>query len=533
VEQYAARFIELSRFAPYLVPKEELKARKFERGLQPRIMNQVAGFEIGNLTDLVNKAVVIEGPQGGRYGGPSHDHNKKRFNPTTGRSTAPQQPHHQGGGGQCPTCQTCGKMYYGRCRLEQPGCYWCGGPGHLAKDCRAPANNPTNQNHPGEQQNTGPACVYSLTPGDAAESNEVVTGTLLISTGQATVIFDSGATHSFVSYSFSRDCNLMSEWLDVDLAVATPVGKTVVCTSVVRNCPIFVQGHVMPTNLVIFEMSGFDVILGMDWLSMYHACVDCFCKEVVFRPLGAAEFKIQGNRGFNSPKLVSAMQATRLLKQRCLGFLACATKEAPEAKLEEIPIVRDFVDVFPEELPGLPPGREIEFTIDLLPGTGPMSKAPYRMVPLELRELKEQLQELLDRGFIRPSVSPWGAPVLFVKKKDGSMRLCIDYRELNKVTVKNKYPLPRIDDLFYQLHDSQVFSKIELRSEYHQLKIKEKDIQKTAFRTHYGNYEFLVMPFGLTNAPAAFMDMMNRTFRELVDRCVVVFIDDILIYSKS
>jgi hypothetical protein len=131
------------------------------------------------------------------------------------------------------------------------------------------------------------------------------------------------------------------------------------------------------------------------------------------------------------------------------------------------------------------------------------------MAPLKLKELKEQLQELLDRGFIRPSVSPWGAPVLFVKKKDGSMRLCIDYRELNKVTIKNRYPLPRIDDLFDQLHGSQVFSKIDLRSGYHQLKIKEEDIQKTAFRTRYGHYEFLVMSFGLTNTPAAFMDMMN------------------------
>jgi hypothetical protein len=280
-------------------------------------------------------------------------------------------------------------------------------------------------------------------------------------------------------------------------------------------------------------MSGFDVILGMDWLSMYHACVDCFRKEVVFRPPGTAEFKVCGNQSTNLLKLVSAMQATRLLKQGCTGFLACVTLEALEAKISELPIVRDFVDVFPEELPGLPPDREIEFTIDLVPGTGPISKAPYRMAPLELRELKEQLQELLDRGFIRPSVSPWGAPVLFVKKKDGSMRLCIDYRELNKATVKNKYPLPRIDDLFDQLQGSQMFSKIDLRSGYHQLKVKEEDIQKTAFRTRYGHYEFLVMPFGLTNAPAAFMDMMNRIFRELVDRCVVVFIDDILIYSKS
>jgi len=201
------------------------------------------------------------------------------------------------------------------------------------------------------------------------------------------------------------------------------------------------------------------------------------------------------------------------------------TKEAAEAKIEEIPIVQNFLDMFPEELPGLPHDREIEFTIDLLLGTRPISKAPYRMAPLELRELK-QLQELLDRGFICLSVSLWGAPVLFVKKNDGSMRLCINYRELNKVTIKNKYPLPRVKDLFDQLHGSQVFSKIDLRFDYHQLKIKEEE-------TRYEHYEFLVMPFGLTNASAAFMDMMNRTFREFVDRCVVVFIDDILIYSKS
>nr|CAD1827491.1 unnamed protein product [Ananas comosus var. bracteatus] len=155
------------------------------------------------------------------------------------------------------------------------------------------------------------------------------------------------------------------------------------------------------------------------------------------------------------------------------------------------------------------------------------------MAPAELRELKAQLQDLMDKGYVRPGVSPWGAPVLFVKKNNGSLRLCVDYRELNKVTIKNKYPLPRIDDPFDQLQGSCVFSKINLQLDYHQLKVRAKDVPKTAFRTRYGHYEFTVMPFGLTNAPAAFMDLMNRVFKLFLDSFVVVFIDDILIYSQS
>ena len=154
----------------------------------------------------------------------------------------------------------------------------------------------------------------------------------------------------------------------------------------------------------------------------------------------------------------------------------------------------------------------MDLSIETVPGTAPMSRAPYRMAPIELKELKVQLQELLDKGFIRPSVLPWGAPVLFVKKNDGILRMCIDYRQINKVMVKNKYPLPRIEDLFYQLKGAGVFSKIDLRSGYYQLRVKEVDFPKTAFRTLYGHYEFLVMPFGLIDAPAAFMDLMNRVF---------------------
>ncbi|OAY70091.1 Transposon Tf2-9 polyprotein [Ananas comosus] len=201
----------------------------------------------------------------------------------------------------------------------------------------------------------------------------------------------------------------------------------------------------------------------------------------------------------------------QLISRGCVAYLATVVMRGVDdtPRIEDIPVVREFGDVFPAELPGMPPDREIEFVVDLVPGTAPISKAPYRMAPAELKELKAQLQDLLDKGFVQPSVSPWGAPVLFVKKKDGSLRLCVDYRELNKVTIKNR---------------SCVFQDAEIRPE---------DVSKTAFRTRYGHYEFTVMPFGLTNAPAAFMDLMNRVFKPYLDRFVVVFIDDILVYSRS
>jgi hypothetical protein len=181
----------------------------------------------------------------------------------------------------------------------------------------------------------------------------------------------------------------------------------------------------------------------------------------------------------------------------------------------------------------LPPEREVEFAIDLVPGTSPISIVSYRMSASELGELKQQLEELLEKQFIRPSVSPWGAPMLLVKKKDGSLRLCVDYRQLNKVTIKNQYPFSRIDDLMDQLVGAEVFNKIDLRLGYHQIRLKAEDISKNAFRTRYGHYEYSVMPFGVSNAPGVFMEYMNRIFHPFLDRLLVVFIDDILVYSKS
>jgi hypothetical protein len=201
--------------------------------------------------------------------------------------------------------------------------------------------------------------------------------------------------------------------------------------------------------------------------------------------------------------------------------------------LEDIRVVCEYPDVFPEELPGMSPDRDVEFVIDLLRGTASISKRPYRMSSTQLIELKKHIKELLEKGFIRPSSSPWGPPVIFVKKKDGTQRMCVDYRLLNEVTIKNKYPLPRIEDLFDQMRDAKVFSKIDLRSGYHQMKIRWSDIPKTAFTTRYGLYVYTVMSFGLTNAPAYFMYLMNKVFMEYLDKFVVVFIDNILIYSKT
>nr|GFC00339.1 putative reverse transcriptase domain-containing protein [Tanacetum cinerariifolium] len=202
-------------------------------------------------------------------------------------------------------------------------------------------------------------------------------------------------------------------------------------------------------------------------------------------------------------------------------------------QLKDVPVVQNYPEVFPKDLRGLPPARPVEFQTDLIPGATPVARAPYRLAPSEMKELSEQLQELSEKGFIKPSSSPWGALVLFVKKKDGSFRMCIDYRELNKLIVKNRYPLPQIDNLFNQLQGYSVYSKIDLRSSYHQLRVREQDVPKTKFKTRYGYYEFQVMPFGLTNAPAVFLDLRKRVCKPYLDKFVIVFIDDILIYSKN
>ncbi|GKC89601.1 putative reverse transcriptase domain-containing protein, partial [Tanacetum coccineum] len=254
----------------------------------------------------------------------------------------------------------------------------------------------------------------------------------------------------------------------------------------------------------------FDTGADMSFLTKYHGVI-IYDEKIVRVPFGREMLIFQGNgnnqREESRLNIISYTKALEYLSKGCDVFLVHITTKEDEDKsegkrLEDVPIVRDFLEVFPEDIPGIPPARQVEFQIDLVPGAAPVARAPYRLALSEMKKLAEQLQELSDKGFIRPSSLPWGAPILFVKKKDGSFHMCIDYRELNKLTVKNRYPLPRIDDLFDQLQGLSVYSKIDLRSGYHQLRVHKEDILKTMFRTRYGHYEFQVMPFGLTNSPA-------------------------------
>ncbi|KAI3706791.1 hypothetical protein L6452_24762 [Arctium lappa] len=232
------------------------------------------------------------------------------------------------------------------------------------------------------------------------------------------------------------------------------------------------------------DIGGFDVVIGMDWLVRHK--VDIFCsKKMIQVPLeGSNVVIIYGEKGKGRNLIISSLKARKFLSKGYPSYLAFVVDTKKEKKtVENVKVVRDFRDVFPEDLPGLPPERQVEFQINLTPGAAPIAQTPYRLAPTKMKEMMSQLQELLEKGFIRPSSSPWGAPMLFVKKKDGSMRMCIDYRELNKVMVKNKYPLPRIGDLFDQLQGAGCFSKIDLRCGYHQVRVKKEDIPKMAFRT--------------------------------------------------
>jgi hypothetical protein len=315
--------------------------------------------------------------------------------------------------------------------------------------------------------------VNFTTLAELPEGAPIMTGTFSINYKPIIILFDSGATHSFISEKCVAQVGLDSFQAKGSYMISTPGGK-IGSNQLIRSVPIQLGSKEIKTDLVLLPLEGMDIILGMDWMTKHKVLLDTSSRVIeIDSPHNGA--------------------TTLYLPQQeyCYSCVYTIT----DIKLEDIPIVCEYPNIFPDDLPGMPPDWDIEFIIELQPGIAPISKRPYRMPPNELANLKIQLQDLLDKGFIRPSASPWGCPALFVKKKDISLRLCVDYRPLNAVTIKNKYPLPRIDILFDQLAGAKVFSKIDLRSGYHQIKIKPSDVPKTAFSTRYGLYEYLVMSF--------------------------------------
>ncbi|XP_073133683.1 uncharacterized protein [Henckelia pumila] len=433
VVECTSKFNSLGTYAPTIMADDVLKMHHFKRGKQPF---------------------------------------KKPYQFTGTNKSAPSKPSNQ----EFKPCSTCGFKHFGECRRESGACFGCGKTGHRIADYpenkgkETEAKGSSTPNKPNE--NKPNARVFAITQEEVENANDVVAGTILINKTSTYVLFDCGAMHLFISKRFAKKLGLTPESLVELFRVATPTSNPIETYRVHRDCVINISEHVFQAELIQLNMVEFDAILGMDWLANNHALVDCRMKNVKLRAANLDEVIYHG-KVKEQKSLLSASQTWKAMKSGKEVYLAVVGKVNEEVtlSLEDIPVVQEFPDVFPEELPGVILDREVEFEINLVPGAAPISKAPYRMAPAELKELKEQLQELLDKKQIRPS--------------------------------------------------------------YHQLKVKTEDVPKTAFRTRYGHYEFMVMPFGLTNAPAAFMDLMNRVFKSFLDKFVVMFIDDILVYSPS
>ncbi|XP_019056849.1 PREDICTED: uncharacterized protein LOC104803430 [Tarenaya hassleriana] len=389
-------------------------------------------------------------------------------------------------------CAKCGRDHTGPCGNIMTCCR-CGQPGHFAARCTANITPQANNKPPRPAQRRSgialrvyaltaerdvqedpyiveepftaePLTTYEATDEDYLEEDDVaaITCTICIHDVACITLFDTTTTHIFLSEKKTGELSIMEIDTTTHFMVCTPTGQTLSVQGILHCMPLTIYERMLTADLIIVPIWGYDLILEMDWLSKHQAQIDCRQQTIWFTEESGG-FEFVGNRSRRVYPIISALKANRMIEKENEAFLVVITAtEESEAKLEDTTVVREFPDVFPDELPGLPPEREVDFSIEVVPGTEPISKTPYRMAPTEMAELMET-------GFIRPSVSPWGAPVLFVKKKDGSMRLCIDYRGLNQVTIKNRYPLPRIDELVDQLQGAKWFSKIDLRFGYYQI----------------------------------------------------------------
>eukprot|EP00253_Pinus_taeda_P016981 PITA_16981 len=555
MDEFVTRFTSLLRYVPY-IREEKAKVQRFVSSLPPYMRERIEFDNPKSMDEVIRKARICyqQSRQKGETAGKKW--NEKRGFKPMGNNKGNRNSGSKGNGkglNSRISVRTAPKFRLNneskgseqQARLDNEGttrppvqCWGCGGP-HYIKNCpQRKGTEQLSQIHEastvGEIGRSIPRINVALEDRQVEYQPTMVEFEGNISNLTVSVLIDPGATLSYVSPKIVERCKLQSTkfknpWL---VQLATGAKRRVVAK--IKDCSFTIAGQTVTADLNVLPLGSYDILIGMDWLEKHWSLVDCKTKIIYFRdPLGNKQ-EMQGIKRPVQVRPITANQLVKCVRKGCQIYavqVGYADSKNKTAILNNILVIQEFTDVFPEEIPGLPPKRNIDFTIELVPGAAPVSRAPYRMSVPELTELKMQLQELLDKNYIRPSVSPWGAPMLFVKKKDGTFRMCIDYRQLNKLTIKNKYPLPRIDELFDQVKGATMFSKIDLRSGYHQIRIKDEDIAKTTFRTRYGHYEFVVLPFGLTNAPATFMCLMNNIFHQYLDRFVLIFIDDILVYS--
>ncbi|XP_048618520.1 uncharacterized protein LOC106412512 [Brassica napus] len=478
--------------------KKEFERKYFTAESKRRLQQLENRLAVGNyesLTELVEKAVNVEigleaekaaskkskQHQEGKYGG-----NQRSFKGKDKEKESGGPSRHSLFTGKCFNCGKIGHKS-SECFGKKPGSFQSNSYNpmlHVWKE--------RTHLYPRPRQSSYPSYANQCSSYSSSTCNRTSAkkGTLHVAGRPTHVLFDSGATHSFVAPEIAAEF-VGSFVIDrMDVAVMTPRDQTLQAKECLRRVLLVICEKIFLADLLVEPLKGYEVILGMDWLSGYRAQLDCGKGRILFKENGQRQILFYGISPSKSVSLVAALRVENLLKDGEAYLVTVTASEGPASngvEITDIAVVQEFEDVF-AALKELPPPRNNHFTINLEPGAKPIAKAPYRMAHAELAELKKQLEDLMEKGFIRPSSSPWGAPVLFVKKKDGSMRLCIDYRGIKNITIKDKYPLPRIHELLDQLRGASWFSKIDLASGYHQIPISEGDVMKTTFRTRYGQY---------------------------------------------
>ncbi|GJW32760.1 putative reverse transcriptase domain-containing protein [Tanacetum coccineum] len=511
---YAMTCKALMKLMTEMVLEEKDQVEKYIRGLPDNIQGNVIADEPTRLQDAIRIANNLMDQKLKGYTIKSAE-NKRRFDnnqrDNRGQQQQPFKRHNVKGQNVARAYTVRNNVerkgyvgalpYYNKCRIHHEGPCMVKRPGHYKNECPK-LRNQKRGNKKGNKtgNNETKARAYAIRGGGANPDSNFITGTFLLNNRYATMLFDSGTERSFVSTTFSALLDVIPSTLDTSYAIELADGRISETDVILRGCTLGLLGHPFDIDLMPVELGSFNVIVGMDWLAKYNAVI-IYDEKIIRIPYGDDVLVIEGdgcNGGSNSKlSIISFSKTQKYIQKGCQVYLAQVTakksdNKSKEKRLEDVPIVRDFPEVFPEDLHGLPLTRQVEFQIDLVPGAAPVARSSYHLASSEMQELSTQLQELSDKGFIRPSSSPRGASVLFVKKKDGSFRMCIDYRELNKLTFEEPIPTSENDDLFDQLQGSRVYSKIDLRSGYHQLRFREEDIPKTAFKPRYGHLKLIL-----------------------------------------